>query len=1700
MQNNNIGGFQPNQLTQQQQQILQQQQQRVIQQQQERQQQMLQQQQERQEQQQAHFQEQERQLRLQVDGMLQRQQVLRQQQDQPEEELLQVPLQQIVQMAQNIAMERARNLPIGNFAQINAPGLAGQQVPQHPPRFPQPPVQRPPAFQTDPQLEEAIYRSIQEHFPNQAPPIHQNVREVEKFSELRVWKEVIFDKDEHINWFHIDLYRASRNSSVKELATFIKEELSAVFYSSILEKPSDEMISFLSTLCPYLLNEKELPEWFEEQDQMIPEEKSIFSIGSNLIQQCIDGIFPQDFDQDLSLLQPLDWSLLEDSQGRSPLHIILSHFPFTDEHEQALYKLVKLCPFLLTRLDTNHDTPFDIIFRRNDQIDLINLLLATVDNKDNDLEFDGKVLISRMGYLCYAKKAKEIIEKLDLFLNMQGISADEVDAIPNELNPLHVCRELKKEDLANFFIYEVPVQNLDNESSQATLITRIVFRDPSLKSDSENSPFPATHSEEAKALHPYLVRLIETGHKEWVVSYLNNQINDFNFYASFTVKKIFYIFSKYPELFAGLDINLKNISESDLVHIIHSMFHYSSRNKLSGLQKELICQVLTASLGKNVFLLNEETLYWESHQRVTDLYAVLIPLIFTTDSELVDKIIEQYIVKGKKELLFYRVCSAILSCKDPSFLTEEQIDDLLKKLQEKVPVEIDLSEKVFLHRLANFAQSNYSLIIFKYVQNAPHEQITELLNYRDSSGNLPIEYLIDFRNINFTDPKYILIENFLSFSNNISDIKNSKLIPLILYKPLFGDSNSENLSILDTIDPQSLIVEEGEKIKLYWPPFSEMPYEKIKEFFAIYNTLPTGIFEFPKDTSAICYCVDQMIANNDEESYEILLKITRPELTKDQIFSYLFKEFNDDFLKKVLAQAEIHDFSFPDNHEYFGSKLINNPEIIEILFDKMMYLPFLVQRLFADDVKDHNIECLRNFSQQMFYKLTGEQSDSVIYKGYTLSFEGEKQMIYKDGVCILEGIHTAKMIDSTIESDINAKKILFLRDTKNIKRELNLDSLFLDDNALPPNIITFISPVKIKNDLSLNRFIVYYTDFETMALQEAIFSHTQENVLSEMKEFVQSRSTLYKQKRKALTKHLENIDVLVTPSYIQFPLGGESPGYLRGIPTVEKLNSYLKYIEEIKQKNFNIINYFGTGTTFNNLIKYCSGSYFVHLSYFNLKLFTFKGSYPFFMHHNEENDITSAIERMESIIEEIKTCSLKKENGIDFNNEENLNHRELANIDLDGLNKLIISFEEGIRKKRNDYVILKENMDLLVSALKTKKKIKELDSEEVGELAIKVSHTLKKLQEVNNLEELERFVIELACAFKSCGWNFAEKCNLEYIKAFHLFSKDDSKATFHDLYKNAILQTLDVMRKFAISPRSQAQSIHLISSLRKFLKDHIKLPPDPINGDLEDIYTTGEDDFPKDSVFNTFQAFFIPILVQTFLEETTGSNYDKISLIVDDFTNLIPMYDDILQDEVMVCISEHEENFKEVSEKLASANSDLNDYLTTQDYILQKNLQEESAILDEKICVISRRIMDAKNEITEMKNSPFKEKEVVVRNDKSGFFPFNVPVSDKTKYRKEQLKASIKNLEKDEEELKANRELYKKGINYTLTQHREKIRKIKVEEESVLNNQNRDRNNRIKKYCKRQGWLTHDKELDIYYFTAAGIVKYLQIKCILTQS
>lgn len=208
-------------------------------------------------------------------------------------------------------------------------------------------------------------------------------------------------------------------------------------------------------------------------------------------------------------------------------------------------------------------------------------------------------------------------------------------------------------------------------------------------------------------------------------------------------------------------------------------------------------------------------------------------------------------------------------------------------------------------------------------------------------------------------------------------------------------------------------------------------------------------------------------------------------------------------------------------------------------------------------------------------------------------------------------------------------------------------------------------------------------------------------------------------------------------------------------------------------------------------------------------------------------------------------------------------------------------FIEQVSKERTTVESLESNLRFFIGCVSAKKGISGWEDtvkhrQDYLDLEIYLTNTLEELQKRQDEQGLNQLVMEIAKHGRYCGNKVSELCYQNYALTFGISNMesdtDDLDDVLRSSYKQAFLETLELLVKFVGDPEAKCQSTHVLSYLRSTLSDlGYQVPEDPSlaphqqDGKNDRFHENwGAKDYPKDILEEIFPAICLPTFIQKF--------------------------------------------------------------------------------------------------------------------------------------------------------------------------------------------------------------------------------------------
>jgi len=1360
--------------------------------------------------------------------------------------------------------------------------------------------------------------------------------------------------------------------------------------------------------------------------------QTLYTCGKELLQYCKEKKFPLK----IKGLEDLGPSLIYivDEQDRNPIHIILSHGTLGKKDENAIKKLVQLCPELLRMPDSNGKTPLDLLYEMDsvgmDKVFKILDGAYAFGNKNNHF--------AKLSTLCYAAHAEEFVQYFPSTLSIP--SQEELDQISEENNPGRVCYSLGKSQLIEKYISSKFIGGSDFDKL-------LMFGDPvSIQNHISSRNYSAD------SLKHSLNLLIEIGCNKDLIKKVIKSLPGSGSTIGYLSNTVIYTYSAYTV--NGTVLFLDN---PDLFDIYRKCIAHPDFNWESDLALKMIDRLIT----------DKKFVYNDLCGEYDIASNGVINRIFNKNPELARKIIKEYLRLGIQSVLFNDIC---FYCATKNNF--DSLDALLPILKEEgIPIQLNSNSGCYV--LGALMNSKQRVPFFEKIEAlVPRETIVQSL-YLIWNYNFIEQFLQSLSD----DPNEPLF--FKKLMGYVEDIENllktkSARRNFVLMALSSGDSELEAKVPSENLDSWLMKGSDFHKNA----PFITMPtIEGIKRFLKNELLLSQKTREillpsnqtFPFSHQLM---IKEILENDDQELLEGFSAISNhfdPILVIEHILASP-KKVDLEVLKKLLPPAP---WDLTKSKGSLSDNFVNlDLDVFELLIDEYI----------IDRIPDINLEDV--------YARYEEERLNCTYRECTIkAIANQVEITYPADSNILHGRFSLNFLKKDID------RYYEIQECKNIE--------FLKENQLKDHarlVFSSLSKNEMENNYTVvimvrtEEFAVLYRDFESGTLKAETYAQTPEKLIK-LKAFVDERLALFEERKQLLNNKYPEIIVHIS--------GKETilnSLVLSGVPTVATVERKLNQqtgIAVASNAGFTYVKTPSDVGSFSNLVdNNILVPAFTEISTINdsLNLLIMKSQFELFMiHAGQRSDWDTYIPEMWRIFSAINgvTVNYETAKNFEFSNVRTIIHETVADIDLDCLNQVLRTSKNSpflnsfITKKNMPYEQLSSNLEALVATIKKGHQIKKLSLEDSNKIAIMLTHTVQRLREPGNEDNLRLFVCELAFDSAYCAWRITDRVTSGYKTAFNLLKNYES--VFEELLTQAIHETFTTMMKFVLDNKERNQTIHVEGYLRSKLEPHMNLPQALFNDDFEDEYKSGINDYPPAKVLKFFEAFYIPLLVQTFMIKPS-ENHEHLSALLD---KLIQLVTEKFSFEKFGAIEEkYQSGMGNCHSELNILNETLNQCLTHPDYLKKQNQVAEYDKIPGTLHALINECEGFNNQITALKQGD------PIHTLKKRKFSIAPMTEEMKNIQKGLLQCELDERQKkisDLEQKQKSIEIIMQGpIFQNIDAIQTKIKQIKKMIEQYENRMAFEKRECVLEYCRQKQWLTED-EYGTDCFTEIGVVKLLEL-------
>jgi len=1350
---------------------------------------------------------------------------------------------------------------------------------------------------------------------------------------------------------------------------------------------------------------------------------TLYQCGKELIEHCKEGKFPLK----INGLKNLGRSLIyiKDEQNRNPIHIISSLGKADRITLNAIFKLAKLCPELLRMQDNYGDTPIDLLYN-----------MVPKKKFDAILNRVSPCYFTKLSTLCYARNAELFINRyLPDYRN--ALSQDDLDGISEENNPGRVCYQLEKSYLIEKYI----LWKFQNGSHFEKLL---MLGDPvSLEK------YIAHNKYNGHSLKFFLNALFEMGYNEKSLEKYINDLSDQNYKSSYFSSCLQYV----PSLF------LRDLNSFTLPKLLDIFRNYIVDPE-ANLTSDVFLDVVVKLIESEVFNYND--LCSGSDNAIISR---LLPYTCMVNRELTERIVKEYVRLGIKDILFNDICY-LNSKENQSVDNLQELAVILKR--EEIPLQF--SRKSGRYALGQIMNGSNRIKHFEAIEElVQREQIVQSLQWP-----FGFSYLEQFLHTLSNDPnEQLFFKKLMSYVDNIETLLKTKSARKIFVLMALSSGDPE----LEAKVPQenlekwlALGSDQKKKAQLLASP----PIEGIQRLLNNKLLMSQQIREillpsnepFPFSHQRL---IAEILDNNDQELLERFLAVSKP-FDPIMVIEYLLsspKKVDSELLKKMLPPApwDLSKSKTPLPADFANLDL----DVFELLLE------------------EYKINTIKGFNISAIYKRYQDDRLTLTYRESRVTPQLNcVEILYPTGTLCSIDYGTLKQTKAHID---RFHEIEEYRDIECLKKNhmqeyadrILTANAFMDSEIIKEHSLVITTMA--------NKFLVSSVDFDTGESTLRSCPFEKPDCLNITKRLINERLAIFEERKKLLMDKFPNIEISKGGRETQLGIRK-----FKGTPSistvVKRLNRDECHTEANKAGFSHVIIPLKTFTFANLIDGNPKGLTFLEIpteNGFLLNLFVLKTQYKsYIINTGERSDWNSYIGEIGRILEAVNGITINFETAkqFKFSNVKSIFHDTIANVDLDFLNQTLRSLKDSkylnqvIDKTKMSYEQLSSSLEKLVAEIKKGGSFKSLSVEESRKMAIMLSHTVLKLKQSGDKDNLHVFVCELASESTYCEWKTLACVTTGYMAWFK--NSDQNTDVFEQLISQAISETIATMMKLVLDPEDKKQAIHIETYFRNKLEQYISLPQALLNDGFKDKYVTGRKDFPQEQILRFFEAFYLPKLLQTFMVKPS-ENHETLSVLLDAFISL-----NIENISFQDIEKKYQDDIERKQSELESLDSEQNECLTDPEYIQHQNLIADYGRIPSMIHALINDCETHQNNLKAFDQVDLKKKKICL-----------MPVTEEMKEIQKKLsQCVIDEKEKEIDILKqkqiAMETILEGPIFKNIDEIRAKIKKIKFAIERLTERFAFDKRECVLAYCRQKGWLTED-EYGTDCFTETGVIKYLEL-------
>ena len=377
------------------------------------------------------------------------------------------------------------------------------------------------------------------------------------------------------------------------------------------------------------------------------------------------------------------------------------------------------------------------------------------------------------------------------------------------------------------------------------------------------------------------------------------------------------------------------------------------------------------------------------------------------------------------------------------------------------------------------------------------------------------------------------------------------------------------------------------------------------------------------------------------------------------------------------------------------------------------------------------------------------------------------------------------------------------------------------------------------------------------------------------------------------------------------------------------------------------------------------------------------------------------------------------------------------------------------------------------------------------DLTIQLSHTVQKIVDSENQEDLNFYVCELAFICQHCGPRFAELVQSLYLSHYGILNQEEALQGIEQLlkksYGRAALETVEIFFKTVGN-----SNIHALNYLRMVIQQQgFSLPPDPQVEGIQDPYLGDYENMPPDRIVSLFKMFLLPDWIEVLLdmqkEATATNDLDLLGLIKTSMLHLAEL-DPSLEPKLKQLDKEKEEKIHQLRQTQSAIEQARQEWMQSAHGRVYQNVVTWINVLQARIEDSANQLLALGNERQQLMIQPSLNKKRKYAHSFFGLEGDTVELS-----RLKQIEIEMSNLTQQQEKLEEEKAELELTLNHTaefkqILVFEENLQENSHQQEEINSAFSHQRTQILEMACDTKGWLSEDYSCPI---TREGLLALL---------